>query len=163
MNNEIIKTCKIHGDLTLKDLKIGKYKNKTYRKCHKCELDRSKKYYAKIFADIDLRDKKRKKDHDYWENNKDKIKKRRKENFDKIKNNEQREKYSTYYKSHWNEKQKSYRNDLHDTYLKRLIQNGNKNIPLHSIPKEMIELKRSLVKVKRFMKFMRINENEHKD
>ncbi len=149
---DIIKVCKKHGDLTINDLSIGVYKNKKYKKCKKCENDRSVIYREKIRANSILHEIEKQKDRDYWTNNKDKIKQRRIKNCDPVKKRMQYKKYSLRYREHYNQKQKEYRENLSDTYIRKIIQNGNKNITFMSIPEGMIKLKRSIVLARRSIK-----------
>ncbi len=158
---EVVKTCNKHGDLTLKDLKVGIYKGKQYKKCRKCEIERSREYYKKLKADPDAQKRLRKKDKDYWENNKEKIKERRIKNNDPAKRREQYKKLAPRYRENCNLKQKEYRENLSDTYMRRIIQNGNKSIPLMSIPQGMLKLKRAIMLGKKEIK--KINESKLKE
>lgn len=148
----ILKICKKHGELTKEDLKTGVYKGKKYRKCKKCESERVKEYYKKIYADTEKHAKLKQKDKDYWSKNKDSIKKRRVENDDPGKRREQYKKYAPRYREKCNEKQKEYRETLSDVYMRKIIQCGNKNIPLMSIPQSMIKLKRTIMLAKKSIK-----------
>jgi len=149
---DIIKVCKKHGDLTINDLSIGVYKNKKYQRCKQCAKDRCAIYNKKINENEILNEIKKQKNKDYWANNKDKIKQRRIKNCDPEKKREQHKKYASYYNKHWNKKQKEYRENLSDTYIRRVIQNGDKNIKLMSIPEGMIKLKRSIILARRSIK-----------
>lgn len=158
MENEIIKICKKHGDLTIKDLKTGIYKGKKYKKCKKCELERSRVYREKLYSDPATHEKEKQRNKKYWEENKQEIKQRRIKNNDPEKRRNQYKKYATKYRDYCNSKQKEYRENLHDSYIRKIIQNGDKNIPLMSIPPGMIKLKRAIIMARKAIR----NSIEHK-
>ena len=144
MSSDIVKRCTKHGELTISQVHVYKYKGKTLRQCLKCNRDRARKHYETQ----ENRDKKNAKDRERWRENKESITKKRKEGnynanqrkyyYEKIEEN--REQYKA--------KQKKYRTELHDSYIKRVIQAGDKTIPLSSITQEMIQLKRAVMLLK---------------
>jgi len=135
--------------LTAKDVKTGIYKGKRYKKCRQCEHERVKKYYAKIYADPDSYNKLKEKDKTYWKENKDKIKERRIKNDDAESRRKTYKKYAPRYREKCNTKQKQYREELHDTYIRKMIQNGDKNITFDMIPQSMVNLKRTILLAKK--------------
>lgn len=147
--NEIIKKCAKHGDLIAKDVKAGIYKGKKYKKCRKCENERVKKYYAKLYSDPETHNKLKEKDKAYWKENKEKIKEKRLKNGDAESRRKAYKKYLPRYREHCNAKQKQYREELHDTYIRKIIQNGDKNITFDMIPQSMVNLKRTIMLAKK--------------
>jgi hypothetical protein len=154
----VYKKCKVHGDLTtLAQLKCGVYKGKKYKKCRQCENERVKKFAEKN------RDKLRAKDRKYWSEKKEEITKRRQAP-DKLAKRrewgkENKEKYAPYYR----EKQLKYKMTLADPYIKKRIQNGNKDILWDQITPGMVELQRAIFKAKGAIKIKQLKEKTKKN
>lgn len=147
-----MKICKIHGYLKEVQVKCGVYKGKPYRKCRQCENERAKKYAEKN------REKLREKDRKYWAEHKEEIseKRREPERLERRREwgKENYERYADYYR----EKQAKYNAELADPYIKKVIQNGNKNIAMRDIPPVMIELQRAIMTVNRRIREKRITD-----
>lgn len=145
MSEKIVKNCGKHGQLTLDQVHVYQYKGRTLRQCLQCKRDRARKHYDNPIN----REKKNEKDRQHWAENKETITKRRKEGD----YNENRRKYYQKniekYREICNEKQKVYRENMHSTYVRKIIQNGDKDIPLGLIPDSMVELKRSIMMLKK--------------
>jgi hypothetical protein len=152
------KICKIHGELSPDLIKSGVYKGKPYRKCKQCEYERGVIYHKKQREDIEKLEAKRLKDKAYWEANKTKIKERRLTPESQARRKASYPIYNERYRTKYKEKQAEYRDNLHDSYIKKLIQNGDKNIKIDSIPQSIIEFKRSLIKLKKGIKTENINQ-----
>lgn len=159
--NAIIKTCTIHGELTAAQCKMGTYNDKPYVKCHACELERSRVYHKKKYEDPEWVEKKHAADKKHWEENKDAIIKRRQRPEARVKRKENYTKYNERHRNDCNKKQQQYRDTLHDHYMKKIIQNGDKSIKFDDIPDAMVELKRATMMIKRGIKQKRtINKTE---
>lgn len=149
---QIIKVCKKHGNLTVEQLDTGIYKGKKYYKCKKCEKQRKKLYWEKKYQDSEYMNKKKKRDNARWKLKKNEITEKRKtseaRHKRKIFYQENIEKYRGLYKV----KQKHYRENLHDSYVRRIIQDGEKSIKFKMITPEMINLKRAIILLRRGIK-----------
>lgn len=143
MTDELKKTCKIHGELT-PDL-IQSLVNKRgypFTRCRLCERERNKRYR------IQNREKIRERERQYWENNKEAIKEKR------ILNNHMTSTDCYHanpkkYREHYRAVQKKYRDELHDSYVKKCLQDGNKELKFDDFSPDMVELKRSVMQLKR--------------
>lgn len=158
--NDIIKTCKIHGELKQNEIKSGIYKNKKYRKCLYCERERSRKYYSKKYEDNGFVEEKRGKDRKYWSENKAKITQRRRSNGALEKRREWYQDNILRERNRVTIKNKEYRNNLDDVYVKKIIRNGDPIIRSSHIPNSMVELKRAIMLVKRKIKLVRSKKGE---
>lgn len=149
--DEIVKRCSKHGDLKRSDLKTGIYRGKQYRKCKHCELDRSRKYRANVLLDEQKHEKMKEKDRNYWAQRKAEISERRRspEALQKRREWHNKEENRERYNEKYRVRQRQYREELSDTYVRRIIQNGDKNIKFCAITQSMIEFKRSLIGLKR--------------
>lgn len=145
MTEKIVKNCQKHGQLILSQVHVYKYKGRTLRQCLLCKRDRSRKHYADPFN----REKKNTKDRQHWAENKETITKRRQDGNYNDNRRKAYHKNPERYREASNVKQQVYRDNLHDTYIKRIIQNGDKNIPLDSIPDGMVKLKRAIMMLKK--------------
>lgn len=141
----IIKTCSKHGDLEEKDVKQGVYKGKNYKKCRFCEIDRSRAYYKKMYEHANFVERKHEKDRLRWQEKKKEITKQRQTPEAQQKRREAYHAKKEHYNRHCKDKQKKYREELHDSYVRKVIQNGNKFLKLKDIPQPLIDLKRSLM------------------
>lgn len=154
----IYKKCKVHGDLTtLKQLKCGVYRGKPYKKCRQCENERVKKYSDKN------REKLNEKDRKYWAEKKEQITKRRKEPEKLAKRrewaHENKERYAPYYRA----KQIKYKETLADPYIKKRIQNGNKDILMSMITPGMVSLQRAIFQAKGAIKVKQMKEKQENE
>lgn len=145
-----MKVCKKHGYLTEDKIKSGIYKGKKYRKCRECENERAKVYVAKNKEKIKVKEKA------YWTKNKEKIQEKRAlpENIEK--NKKWREANKGKYNEHHKIKQREYRAELADTYIRRKIINGNQYIHAQDIPDTMVDLARANIHAKRRMYELKI-------
>ena len=159
----IVKVCKIHGDLVEQDVQQGVYKGKKYKKCKLCELDRSRRYHAEKYQDEEWVKEKHERDRQRWIEKKDEITEKRQQPEARLK---RRETYQKYYEAghreYCKEKQKVYRETLHDSYVKKCIQDGDKSLRMADIPQSMIELKRSIMMLKKGVRQQQIMTKEVK-
>lgn len=135
--------CKEHGELTEEKIKISTTRGKKYMKCRACENVRARAYHLKN------KEKRNEKAKQYYEKNKEMITAKRKAKPQTI-----IRKYA--YPDYTRDKQNQYRQELNDTYIKKLIKNDDKNISHDDIPAELVDLKRSVVQMKRTIKMMAI-------
>lgn len=147
------KTCKHHGELPENEIHQGIYKGKKYWQCKICKRERlRKRYHEKVLKDEELLAQKREKDRLYWAENKDKIKKRRIKNNDSETRRAAYKRMQPFYNRKCKDKQQKYRDELHPSYIKKLIRGdkGTKNYkPIKEIPSSFIDLKATLVTFKR--------------
>lgn len=164
--NEIIRTCKKHGDLTQNDLiKKGIERGKQRYGCRKCQKELHHKNYDKNREKIldrnrlyrELNQEKIKViKHNYNILNIDLIRKRRHEN---------RKKYDATYRKLYKEnnrlkvmhaekiRMERYRKNITNSYLKNGIQWMKKGlIKFDDLPSEVIEIKRQCLFIKRKIK-----------
>lgn len=153
----IIKICKKHGELSENDVRGGIYKGRKYIKCKQCETERSRIYSKKLYLDPDLVKIKHERDKARWENKKHEITLKRQQPDALEKRKEAYRKNIDKYRSFYKGKQKKYRDELHDTYIKKIIQNGNSLIRFDSISRQIVDLKRSLMILKKGIKTMKTN------
>lgn len=144
------KTCKVHGVLTPENIQVLKWKNKTFIKCRHCERERSRRYMAKKeLTDPDFLKRKNQRRKAEWVRDKERLTEERKkpENIERrkqwYKNNI--EKVRTFARN----KQREYRKNLADPYVKHIIHNDDKNLPIKIIPQDLVELKRNIMKLRR--------------
>jgi hypothetical protein len=147
--NNYIKICKHHGGLTNNEIKIWKWKNKTYKKCHKCLIEKSRRYEKQKRQDNDYVECKKKRDKERWIKKKQEITEIRKnpENLKRRRDWYQKNKEPV--QKYCRDKQAQYRKYLADPYIKKIIQDGDKSIKIASIPKSIVDLKRNIVKLRR--------------
>lgn len=151
-----IKVCAKHGELSEKDVKQGVYKGKKYRKCKYCELERSRKYHGKMYENEEWVKKKHATDKERWEKKKEEIKLKRQKPSALEKRRLTYAENPDKYRTKCNDKQKEYRETLHDHYVKKCIQNNDKELKFNKIPQSMINLKRSLMMLKKGIKSSQI-------
>lgn len=159
---EIKKTCLVHGVLKASDIKSGVYRGKKYNKCRLCDNERSKRRYDAIHKDAELHQKEKQRHKDYWAKNKTKIAQQRIARDEPAKRRETYQKYAPRYRAKCNAKQKEYREQLHDTYIRKMIQDGNKELKFSDIPQSLVEFKRSLILMRKKMKEFNINQRMEK-
>lgn len=152
--SEVIKICKTHGNLTADDIKVWPYKNKTYRRCKLCIKDKNTRYQKRMREDTNWVENKRKKDKLYWEENKERITEVRKEPERLAKRRNTYSNNSEHYRSECREKQKIYRKELHDSYIRKIMIE-NSILENHDIPEEMIKAKKALLLLKRTIRDMK--------
>lgn len=157
--NNIVKTCKIHGELTQEDVSINKrnYTSKTtgikrlfiQLLCNKCRDIYYKKYSSTN------RDKLYARQREWVKNNPDNCKITRKRSY--IKNRQKRIDLSIRLnktptaKARKKEYVKKERSELKGSYIKKILI-GKRNISSSSITKELIDTKRALLSIKRIIK-----------
>lgn len=156
----IVKICSKHGDLTEDDLKKGIYKGKRYRKCKHCELERSRAYHEQKYNDPEWVAEKHARDKKRWEEKKDEITKQRQSPEKMEMRRETYRRLAPRYRERCNAKQQEYRDTLHDHYIKKCIQNGDKSLRMNDIPKGMVELKRSIMILKKGIRKQQTDEVE---
>jgi len=144
--------CKIHGELAESEIKHGVYRSKKYRKCSHCELERSRKYHAKKYKDEEWVKEKHERDKKRWEEKKAEITLKRQNPESLAKRRAAYKKLAERYRDKCNAKQKEYRETLHDHYVKKIIQNGDKSIRIADIPPGMVMLKRAIMQAKKAIK-----------
>lgn len=153
----IKRRCGKHGDLTIEHVAVTQYKGKTQYQCRQCNRERARKHYA----NPEKRAKKQEKDRKYWEENKKAIMERRK----RTQCNDKRRlaycRNADAYRQQCNAKQAEYRRTLSDSYIKKLIQNGDKEIKFEDIPDSLVRLAREKVRLRREIK--RKQRKERKD
>lgn len=136
----IKKICKVHGKLTILNSIIRVYSR--YKKynfiivCRDCSKESEQKYYKKN------KEERKKAGIEWFRKNKEKVKiiryKTRQKN--KIKQNEESKiKYI------------NHKNQLSDRYVKMLLSKKNV-LKYKNVPKELVELKRITLKIKRLIK-----------
>lgn len=151
------KICKVHGELQKSEIKSGIYRGKKYRKCKYCELERSRKYHTEKYNDPEWVKQKHAKDKKRWDEKKEQITEKRQTPESLQKRRDAYKKLAPRYREKCNKKQKEYRDTLHDHYVKKTIQNGDKSIKFDSIPESMVNLKRSLMMLRRGIKNKQIS------
>lgn len=162
----IVKICQIHGELSADQVKQGVYRGKKYKKCKQCEQARGVEYHKRLYADPEKAEAKRAKDRAYWAENKEKVSARRQLPERQAKRRETYKANQSHYNRNCKEKQQKYRDELHDHYIKKLIQNGDKSIKWEHIPPALVEFKRSLMQLKTTIKkqsLVRRLKNESKN
>lgn len=151
MTDSIIKVCPKHGDLIQDDIKVWKYKNKTYRRCKKCISEKNSRYQEKMRNNAEWVAKKKEKDNARWSANKQQItEKRRQPEALKLRKEwyqENKERLCPTYR----EKQINYRKSLHDTYIRKIIQAGDKSLKFSNIPQSLVDFKRTIMQAKKFL------------
>jgi hypothetical protein len=145
----ITKNCKIHGDISGDDIYDKTFKSKRIIKCKLCIKIKNDKYYKKVYQDENKVAEKKQRDKDRWKERKTEITAKRKQPEALAKRRDAYQKNIEKYRTKCNEKQKIYREQLHDVYIKKIIQNGDKNIPLDRIPRSLIEFKRAIIRFKK--------------
>jgi len=163
---KILKICSKHGELNESGVRGGVYKGKKYLKCRQCEIDRAREYTKKIYEDAEKIKKKHANDKKRWETKKNEITLQRQKPESLEKRRDAYKKLAPRYREKCNEKQKKYREELHDSYVKKVIQNGNKSIKFDAIPQGMINLKRSIMMLKKSISRKNIigdNVDDHKE
>lgn len=161
----IVKICQIHGELSADQVKQGVYRGKKYKKCKQCEQARGVEYHKRLYADPEKAESKRAKDRAYWAENKEKVTAKRQLPERQAKRRETYKANQSHYNRLCKEKQQKYRDELHDHYIKKLIQNGDKSIKWDDIPPMMVEFKRTLIKLKKGIKLQsmqRRSDSENK-
>lgn len=143
MSEEIVKICKVHGELT----KENTYKNyerskKIFFRCKKCHYLRCRSYVLKNKEKTNLSNRKWKK------NNREKL---------KLQLHEWRKKNPEKYKKQWQRNSNKKVLELRNKYvLQTIIQHTSLN--KSDIPKSLIELKKAHLLLKRELK--KIKENK---
>jgi hypothetical protein len=152
---DIVKICKIHGELTIDQCKTGIYRNRRYIKCRPCEVERSRRYMEKKYADPAWVEKKHEYDKKQWQLNKDYRTEQRRtpEAIARRRAWFERNKQRGY--EYRLKKQKEYRETLHDHYVNKNLLTRQKGVKFASIPKEITELKRILMLINREIKKVR--------
>jgi hypothetical protein len=146
------KICKKHGKLSTENIKTGIYKSKRYYKCRLCEIERSRKYYSKMYQNPDFIIKKHEMDRLRWIEKKEEISEKRKTPEIVQKRKKSQKVYYNNNRKYYLEKQSFYKKNLSDCYVKKIIQNNDKSIKFSQIPKELVELKISLILFKKGIK-----------
>jgi hypothetical protein len=144
--------CKVHGALTEASIKKGIYRGKPYRKCLACELARSRAYHKKKYADPEYIKKKHARDKARWEAKKPEIKAKRATPEAKAKRREAYKVLAPRYREKFNATQRVYRETLHDSYIRKMIQDGNKELKFADIPQSLVNFKRTLILARKRMK-----------
>lgn len=156
----VLKKCKKHGDLYLKDLiKSGKLKSgNQYYKCRLCNKELHAANYLRNHETIRQHQQK------FRTENKEKWLKQKSDSYHRHKDTpENRIKYKLrnwkYRADNHAEVRRRERikkgntiKELRDTYIKNLIQGRDGNFPRKDITEELIVLKRFQVQIKRFLK-----------
>lgn len=148
----IIKNCAKHGALFADDIRIDTWGKKVYRRCKKCVLERSRRYEARVKQIPEKVIAKKQRRASEWRRNKERIMQERQTTEYKNKRKEWRERNKERLNPIFREKQKSYRENLADPHIRKLIQNGDKKIRIADIPKSLVDLKRSLLLLKKGIK-----------
>ncbi len=148
----IIKKCTKHGDLTAEQIYTWKYKNKTMSRCHQCILDKNKKNREEWMKNPENVEKKRQRDNERYAKNRDLICARRQSEEGKAARREYYKKHAQKYRDEYKVKQQKYRENLDNAYVKRMIRNNDKDLNGIQIHPKMIELKRTLLDIKRKLK-----------
>jgi len=159
----IVKSCSKHGPLTETDIRIDTWKNKVYRRCKKCIYEKNLKYFSKQATNEEYMKKKRERDALYWIKNKDEIMKKRVARDDNGKRRESYKINAEKYREIYKIKQQTYRDNLSDSYIRKIIQNGNKDIKFKDIPQALIECKRSCILLKKALKKITVLEKNTGD
>ncbi len=154
------KECKHHGLVKGDDVYERTYQGKVVTKCKLCINLKNKKYNEQFYKDEEKVKAKRERDNKRWATHKEEITEKRKAPERLEKRREAYHAKGDYYRDKCNQKQKVYRENLHDVYIKKIIQNGDKNITFESIPKSMIEFKRTLMNFKKSIKRAAITKRE---
>lgn len=149
---KITKECKAHGVLAIENMKVGIYRGKRYIKCRFCENERARAYTKRKYNDPEFVKKKHERDKKRWEEKKEEITKKRQqpEALEKRRNAYHRN--LDKYREECREKQQRYRDNLHTHYIKKIIKNDDKTIKFSAIPKEMVDLKRAIMQLKKGIK-----------
>jgi hypothetical protein len=143
MDKEIVKVCKVHGELTVEFVKKTLCKGKFWNQCLICRRNNSKrngKLYIQRYGDSKrYRDMKSAIDKRYRIKNKENIKNSL--NKWRSKNRATVNKWS-------NTSLAFYRKNLYDSYVKKVIISGT-NLTFSDIPQEFVELYRTTLLLKR--------------
>jgi hypothetical protein len=168
-----IKNCKVHGDVSNDDIYIKRYRKNGIWKhtiyCKKCIHAKNAKYYDKKMQNPDYVAKKKELDKKRWLNKKPEITEKRRQPERLAKRRDAYYAKQEYYQEKCSAKQKKYRENLHDSYIRRLIQDGNKELKFAAIPDSLVRFKRTLMQCKKAIKSAqqenlkgKIEENENK-
>jgi hypothetical protein len=156
--SEIVKICKVHGELTEKDCTLIS-PSKKYLRCKKCKYEGTNAWRK------DNREKLNAICRLYAKKNRKKISLK-----DKIYRKKNKEKYQEY-QNKWRKKNpekvnraeskraKKQSENLTDNYIKRRLYNSRFKLSATLIPKDLINLKRTLILIKRKTKEIK-NENK---
>ena len=155
MENEIVKICKVHGELNISNFYINYRKDKkTFR--YRCKI------CCKIYANKN-RERYNELSNNYRFNNKIKVRENEKKSYIKnrekilIRNRIRREKN----KHIINEKKRLEIKELSDSYLRKLFVGSSKILKSINAPYEFIKTKRIYLKLKRKLKEIKGNENNN--
>lgn len=132
---DIVKTCKVHGNLSIDNIRSrkGKKSGSIRYYCYLCSVEGQKRSYEKHKENY------KKRNLEYTRNNKDKIKKIR------IKcRSKNREKFNEHYRIKYNIQCQN----LDDNYIKMILCRYG-NLSFKDITVEMIEYKRIALLIKR--------------
>ncbi len=157
------KECKYHGLVSGENVYDRTYKGRRIIKCKLCINDKNKKYYDKLYQDDLKAQAKRDKDNKYWKDNKEKITEKRKAPARLALRRDAYHRNADYYREKCNAKQKAYRENLHDSYIKKIIQDGDKNISFNDIPQSLIDFKRTIMNFKKSIRETIIQKKAEKD
>jgi len=145
---DVVKFCKHHGNLTENDIKVWPYKNKILRRCKMCIKEKNARYQARKSQDSEWIKNRKEKDRIFWLENKDRITEKRKQPEKLAKRRQTYANNPEHFRLQCNNKQKIYRQELNDTYIRRIL-TENQGLKPTDIPQEMVDIKRILIKVKR--------------
>ena len=131
----ITKTCKIHGELSQENIykRKGKKENTIRYECYLCMKERWATYYK------NNKEKALKSNLEYTRRNREKIKVIRNKTREK-----NREKQNEFYRQKYNKECK----DVSDNYIKMILSRFG-NLAYKDIPKELIDIKRYCLLIKR--------------
>lgn len=152
---DVIKICAKHGE---QNYKVWPYKNKLMKRCRLCLHEKNKRYQAKIKNDPLRLEENRARHREYWAENKETIKKKRDTPERKEKERLTRRTHFNKYREQYKAKQQHYRDNLSDTYVKRILQGGNKDLKFNDIPEPLVEAKRAVMLLKKGLKAFRRQE-----
>jgi hypothetical protein len=160
---KVLKTCEIHGKLYSKDLiKSGKTPAGTQQyKCKECMKILHRNHFQKNKEKVCLKTKL------YRINNPDKVKqyymndkknRLKRISQERMRNKIYREKNKEILARKSNALKRKRRQELHDTYIARLLSERHSELSTKDIPKSMIEIKRILIKMKRMIRHEKQNQ-----
>lgn len=153
-----MKTCTKHGILTEDKIYTWKYKGKTMRRCHQCILDKNKRAHDIWMQNPENVKKKRERDNERYKNKRAEIVAKRQSPEGKAKRRQWYKEHAPEYQAKYKKKQKAYRDNLDDAYIKRVIRNNDKRLNGIELPQSMIDFKRTLLEVKRRVKLNKLNQ-----
>lgn len=152
-----VKHCIHHGDLTMVQCYQRNYTSKAglpkvYLECQQCCITRSKIYRASKADDPRYQAMKVARDARGWVRRKAELQTKRQTPEYRAKVREWYKRNSSLVCPRVAAKNKQYRDDLHDTYIRKRIQDDDKTIKWGDIPQPLIRYKRTLIELKRRIK-----------